>query len=65
VVAIGIGLAAMWRGHSFAVPSPLRRLQSAPARALRWLGRWPLTIYLVHQPVMMGVLSVVRYVAAS
>jgi uncharacterized membrane protein len=60
LVAIGIGLAAMWRRRCFALPPPLQRLQAAPARALRWLGRWPLTIYLVHQPIMMGALFVVR-----
>ncbi len=64
VVAIGIGLAWMWRQRGFAVPLSLQRLDSAPARALRWLGRWPLTIYLAHQPIMMGVLFVVHSASA-
>jgi uncharacterized membrane protein len=55
-VAIGIGLAGLWRERGFPVPAPLRRLDGAGARALRWLGRWPLTVYLVHQPILMGVL---------
>jgi uncharacterized membrane protein len=56
VLAIGIGLAWLWRQRGFAVPLALQRLDSAPARALRWMGRWPLTIYLVHQPILMGAL---------
>lgn len=55
-VAIGIGLAELWRLRGYPVPEALRSLDSAPARALRWLGRWPLTVYLVHQPILMGIL---------
>ena len=60
VVAIGIGLAGLWRQRGFALPPSLQRLDSPPARLLRWLGQWPLTIYLVHQPIMMGGLFVVH-----
>jgi uncharacterized membrane protein len=65
VVAIGIGLAWMWRQRNFVLPPSWQRLDSAPARTLRWLGQWPLTIYLVHQPILMGVLFAVRSVWAS
>jgi len=61
--ALGIGLAAAWRGRGYALARPLQRLDSAPALALRWLGRWPLTIYLVHQPIMMAVLFLVHRAA--
>jgi uncharacterized membrane protein len=56
VIAIGIGLAGLWRKRGFAVPPSWQRLDSAPSRALRWSGQWPLTIYLLHQPILMGVL---------
>lgn len=65
VVSIGVGLAWMWRRRGFAVPPALQRLNSAPARALRWMGRWPLTIYLVHQPILMGVLFLVNRALAG
>jgi uncharacterized membrane protein len=60
VVAAGVGLAWLWRRRDFALPAAWRKPGPAPARALVLLGRWPLTIYLVHQPVMMGVLLLVR-----
>jgi uncharacterized membrane protein len=64
VVAIGVGLARLWQRRGLALPRSWQRLDSAPARALRWMGRWPLTIYLVHQPIMMGALALVRYLIA-
>jgi len=60
VVMIGIGLAAVWQRSHFSLPAVLRDLQQAPWRILRWLGRWPLTVYLVHQPLLMGALELVR-----
>ena len=29
---------------------------AAAARPLAWLGRWPLTIYMLHQPLLIGLL---------
>ena len=31
-----------------------------PPRLLRFLGTWALTVYLVHQPLMMGTLALAR-----
>ena len=32
---------------------------SKPVRGLAWLGRWSLSYYMLHQPVLIGVLSLV------
>jgi peptidoglycan/LPS O-acetylase OafA/YrhL len=29
----------------------------AVLRALTWLGRWPLSYYMLHQPVLIGLLT--------
>jgi uncharacterized membrane protein len=60
VVLIGTGLGALWRQRDFAVAAPLAAVNSAPPRLLVLLGRWPLTIYLLHQPVLMSLLYAVK-----
>lgn len=37
-------------------PAWLHRPAGAVARPLAWLGRWSLTYYMLHQPVLIGVL---------
>jgi uncharacterized membrane protein len=51
-MAAGQGLLAR-RRDALAGPLP------APLRPLAVLGRWPLTFYMLHQPVLIGVLWVV------
>jgi uncharacterized membrane protein len=63
VVLIGVALGAQWRRRGFALVPALRGLNDAPPRWLVFLGVWSLTVYLVHQPVLMGTLWLVRKIA--
>jgi len=60
VVLIGAGLAAVWQRHRFAIAARLRPMNDDPPRLLLLLGTWALTVYLVHQPVLIGLLWTVR-----
>lgn len=60
VVLIGVALGALWQRSGFAIASALRPYAEAPPRWLVALGVWSLTVYLIHQPLLMGVLWVVR-----
>lgn len=63
VVLIGVALGALWQQRGFALAPALRRLNEAPPRWLVILGAWSLTVYLVHQPVLMGALWLVTKLA--
>jgi len=60
VVLIGIGLASLWKERAFALAPALRKVNAAPPRLLVLLGTWALTVYLVHQPLLMGALWLVK-----
>lgn len=60
VVLIGVGLGALWQRTAWAIPGALRRLNTQPPRLLWLLGSWALTVYLIHQPIMMGALALLR-----
>ena len=56
----GVGCGALWQRRGFALAPPWRGLNANPPRLLVWLGTWALTVYLAHQPILIGVLWLVR-----
>jgi len=60
VTLIGAGLGAWWQRSRFAIAPALQRANGAPPRLLVFLGTWALTIYLVHQPILLGILWLVK-----
>ncbi|HEU0199956.1 MAG TPA: heparan-alpha-glucosaminide N-acetyltransferase [Burkholderiaceae bacterium] len=60
LVLIGVALGAWWQRLGYPLAQPLRRLNDAPPRVLQFLGLWSLTAYLIHQPVLLSMLWVVK-----
>jgi len=60
VVLIGAGMAARWQRANWHVPAALTQLNERPPRWLLFLGTWALTVYLLHQPILLGVMSLLR-----
>ena len=60
VVLIGAGLGARWQRAQWRIPNGLMPLNERAPRWLLFLGTWALTIYLVHQPLMLGVMTLLR-----
>jgi len=60
VTLLGVGLGAIWQRTQFAVPPALQPLNTAPPRLLIVLGTWALTVYLVHQPILLSLLWLLR-----
>ena len=60
VVLIGAGLGALWQQRDWKIPPALQHLNDQPPRVLLLLGTWALTVYLLHQPILIGALYLVR-----
>jgi uncharacterized membrane protein len=60
VVLIGAGLGSVWQQRAWSIPNALPSLNDGPPRLLLLLGTWALTVYLVHQPILMSALWLLR-----
>jgi len=56
IVLLGAGLGTAWQRRGLPLAPPLRAVNAAPPRVLRWLGTWPLTVYLSHEPILAGLI---------
>ena len=60
VVCVGLGLGALWQRRGFALSPFWQGINENPPRLLVFAGTWALTVYLLHQPLMIGLLWLVR-----
>ncbi|MEO0497892.1 MAG: heparan-alpha-glucosaminide N-acetyltransferase [Pseudomonadota bacterium] len=57
-VLVGMAFGRLALQTGWAAKAADWEMTSAPARALRWLGRRSLAVYLLHQPVIIGLMFV-------
>ena len=62
-VLAGLGLGSLWQRRGFALTPFWQRLNARPPRLLVLAGTWALTVYLLHQPIMIGLLWILRRLA--
>lgn len=62
-VLAGLGLGSLWQRRGFALAPLWQRLNARPPRLLSFLGTWALTVYLIHQPILIGLLWLLRRLA--
>jgi uncharacterized membrane protein len=59
-VLAGIGLGTLWQRAGWRVSAWLAPIEQRPPRVLMLLGTWALTVYLVHQPLLMGAMMLLK-----
>lgn len=59
-VLIGCALGTMWRQHKFQTPQFIFYLSQNNLYWFTWMGRHSLILYLLHQPVMIATIIVIK-----
>jgi uncharacterized membrane protein len=62
-VLAGLGLSSVWQRRGFALAPSWQALNAHPPRLLVLAGTWALTVYLLHQPILIGLLWLLRRLA--
>lgn len=65
VVLLGIVVARLVRGTRAETRLASIRPGNTAARALGWMGRWSLVLYLVHQPLLLAVIAPLSMVTGA
>lgn len=60
VVLLGMGASVIWQRSNASWARWTRARGTEGWRWAAWLGRWPLTVYMVHQPLLFSALYAVR-----
>jgi uncharacterized membrane protein len=60
VVLLGIGAGNLWRNSTGNFAQSLRVVDGGRLAFAAWIGRWPLTIYMVHQPLLFGAFTLIQ-----
>jgi len=60
VVLLGMGAGSLWHASRAPAAQALRRIEGSTWALPQLLGRWPLTIYMLHQPLLFAVFDSLR-----
>jgi uncharacterized membrane protein len=61
VMCLGLAVGQAWMARRTQANPVAHAPAQAPLRGLAWLGRWSLSYYMVHQPVLIGALTAFKW----
>lgn len=65
VVLLGRGAGGLWFASAAPWADRLRRWAPRVPAALTLAGRWPLTVYMLHQPLLFGLLQLAKWLGGA